>query len=184
MSDQFLPQVPNSAIDKSQTSPVFATRLGIAQMIDDVKALAEAGDYEALIRGLEPLQQILTDLRLLEFDVKKHIAATMPERIVSVPGVGTVERKMKITRRNWDSDELLRKIVVNALVDKETGEIPSSPIEAVEAVVAEIKACVPFTGSTSWRVGALKERGFDPDEWCEENKDGFSIQFNRDRSNG
>jgi hypothetical protein len=108
----------------------------------------------------------------------------MPERKVVVSGVGIVERKAKITRRNWDSEELLRKIVVNALVDQETGEIPSSPVEAVHQVVAEIRACVPFTGSTAWRVGALKERGYDPDEWCEENKDGYSIQFTRDRSNG
>jgi hypothetical protein len=184
MSDQSLPAVPENKLQEAPTTSVMATRLGIAQMVDDAKALAEAGDYEALIRGLEPLQQILGDLRILEHAVKNYIADTMPERKVVVSGVGIVERKAKITRRNWDSEELLRKIVVNALVDQETGEIPSSPVEAVHQVVAEIRACVPFTGSTAWRVGALKERGYDPDEWCEENKDGYSIQFTRDRSNG
>lgn len=165
-------------------SPVFLLRVGIADLIDDAKALAEQGDWESLIRGLGPLQQVLGDLRLLESDVKGYIADTMPERIVSVQGVGTVEKLKKTTRRNWDSEELLRKLVVSAIVDEETGEIPSSPLEAVERVVDEIRACVPFTGSTGWRVGALRERGFDPDEWCEENQDGYSIKFTRNKENG
>lgn len=163
---------------------VEALRVALSRMEQDAQALADAGDWESLIRGLEPLQQILGDLRGIERSVKVWIAETMPERRVSVPGVGTVERKAQITRRNWDSEELLRKLVVRALVDPETGEIPSSPMDAVERVLSEIRACVPFTGSTAWRVGPLRDRGFDPDEWCEENRDGFSIQFSRDRSRG
>lgn len=165
-------------------SPVRSLRIAIGEMVADVQSLAETGDWESLIRGLEPLQQILGDLRILETDVKKYIAETMPERRVHVEGVGSVERKAKITRRNWDSEELLRKIVVGALVDPATGEIPSSPSEAVEKVMLEVKACVPFTGSTGWRVAALKDRGFDPDEWCEQNMDGYSIVFTRDKSEG
>jgi hypothetical protein len=163
---------------------VYQLRVALTAMEDDAKALAEAGDWQSLIRGLEPLQQIIGDLRIIERSVKNWIADTIPERKVTVPGVGTVERKAQITRRNWQSDDLLRKIVVQALVDPDTGEIPSSPMEAVERVLSEIRACVPFTGSTGWRVGALRERGFDPDEWCEENLNGFTIQFSRDRSNG
>jgi hypothetical protein len=165
-------------------SPIRALRVSIAEMVADAQSLAEAGDWETLVRGLEPLQQILGDLRILETDVKKYIAETMPERRVHVEGVGSVERKAKITRRNWDSEELLRKIVVGALVDPVTGEIPSSPSEAVEKVMLEVKACVPFTGSTGWRVAALKDRGFDPDEWCEQNMNGYSIVFTRDKSEG
>jgi hypothetical protein len=166
------------------SNPVLELRISIANMIDDAAALAENGDWESLIRGLGPLQEVLGDLRMLESSVKQYIADTLPERQVTVAGVGTVERLKKTTRRNWDSEELLRKIVVGALVDPETGEIPSSPMEAVDNVMAEVKACVPFTGSTSWRVGALRDRGFDPDEWCEQNTDGYTIKFlrtNRDR---
>ena len=177
-------EVSSGVLQVSDESPVTSLRIAISGMVDDAKALAEAGDWESLIRGLEPLQQVLSDLRLLEHDVKKYIADTMPERLVSVEGVGTVERKAKITRRNWDSEELLRKIVMGALIDPDTGEIPSSPVEAVDKVMGEVRACVPFTGSTGWRVGALKERGIDPDEWCEENSDGYSIQFTRDKTNG
>jgi len=177
-------QVLSGQIEVSSNSPMHSLRVAIADMVADARSLAESEDWESLIRGLEPLQQILSDLRILENDVKNYIAETMPERRVSVEGVGTVERKAKITRRNWDSDELLRKIVMGALLDPDTGEIPSSPLEAVDRVMGEVKACVPFTGSTGWRVGALKDRGIDPDEWCEENRDGYSIQFTRDKKNG
>lgn len=162
-----------------ETSAVYLLRVGIADMMDDATELAKAGDWEALIRGLEPLQQVLSDLRLLESTVKQHIADTLPERMVTVEGVGTVERVSKTTRRNWDSEELLRKIVSMALVDPETGEIPSSPVEAVDKVIDEVRAVVPFTGSTGWRVGELRKRGIDPDEWCEEDRDGYSIKFIR-----
>lgn len=165
-------------------SPVQALRVAIGAMMDDVAALVEAGDWEALIRGLEPLQQVLGDLRLIEQQVKRGIADTMPERRVTVEGVGTVERKAKVTRKNWDSDELLRKIIAVAILDRETGELPSSPMIAADLILQELRAVMPITGSLGWRVTALRERGFDPDEWCEEHRDGFTISFARDRSQG
>lgn len=154
-------------------------RYALMLMSERADALAEAGDWEALITGLAPIQAVLGDLRQLEREVKAHIVDTMPERQVTVEGVGTVERVKKVTRRNWDSAELLRFIVNGALVDSETGEIPSSPVEAVERVMAEIYACAPFTGSTGWRVGALKERGIVVDEWCEENLEDYTLKFIR-----
>jgi len=172
-------EIERSAVHVDVQSPVIQLRTAIADMIDDASSLAENGDWESLIRGLGPLQEVLGDLRILESSVKQYIADTIPERQVTVEGVGTVEKMKKTTRRNWDSEELLRKIVVTALIDPETGEIPSSPVEAVDKVMGEVKACVPFTGSTSWRVGALKERGYDPDEWCEQNTDGYTIKFLR-----
>lgn len=153
--------------------------VGIDAMSESVKELAEAGDWESLARGLAPLQDVLRQMRFLETQVKTSLAEILPERLVTIENVGTVERFRKTTRKNWDSEELLRSIVHIALVDEETGEIPSSPIEAVERVLNEIRACVPFTGSTAWRVGALKERGFDPDEWCDQNVDGYSLKFTR-----
>lgn len=164
--------------------PVQSLRRAILAMSDDAKHLAETGEWEALIRGLEPLQKVLGDLRILERDVKNYIADTMPEPRVTVEGVGTVERKAQITRRNWQSEDLLRLLVRRALVDETTGEIPSSPMEAVSRVLDEIQSCVPFTGSTAWRVGALRDRGLDPDDWCDENLNGFTIKFTRDRSEG
>lgn len=163
---------------------VDALRVAIAGMMDEAAALVEAGDWESLVRGLEPLQQVLGDLRMLEHQVKRGIADTMPERRVSVEGVGTVERKAKVTRRNWDSDELLRKIIAGAILDETTGELPSSPVVAADLILRELRAVMPITGSLGWRVTALRERGIDPDDWCDEDRDGFTISFSRDRSRG
>ena len=164
-----------------QQQPVLALREAIARMSDSVRALAEQGDYEALVRGLEPLQQVIGDLRIIENEAKRAIADTMPDRKVTVEGVGTVERRLKVTRKNWDSDELLRKIVAAAVVDPTTGEIPSSPIEAADRILQEIRACLPITGSLGWRLTALRERGYDPDEWCEEHRDGYTISLSRSK---
>lgn len=154
-------------------------RAGIMSMMASAQEMAEAGDWESLIAGLAPLQSILSDMRFLENQVKQHILETMPDKRVSVQNVGTAERVKRVSRKNWDSDALLRNIVLEALVDQETGEIPSSPVEAVDQVIAEVRACVPFTGSTAWRVGALKERGYDPDEWCDQNLEDYSLKFTR-----
>jgi len=163
---------------------VEALRVAIVRMMDDAAALVQAGDWEALVRGLEPLQQVLGDLRMLEQQVKRGIADTMPERRVTVEGVGTVERKAKTTRRNWDSDELLRKIISGAILDEQTGELPSSPMVAADLILQELRAVMPITGSLGWRVTALRERGIDPDEWCEQDRDGYTVSFLRDRSRG
>lgn len=173
-----------AAPERPGPSPVVALREAIGAMVDDVTALVEAGDWEALVRGLEPLQQVLGDLRLVEQQAKRGIAATMPDRRVTVDGVGTVERKARITRKNWDSDELLRKIIAGAILDEATGEVPSSPVVAADLILQELRAVMPITGSLGWRVTALRERGYDPDEWCEEDRDGFTISFTRDRSRG
>lgn len=167
----------NQQIEVKNSDAIYALREAIAGMLDQVSDLVEAGDWESLLRGLGPLQKIIGDLKIIQDAAKTGIMETMPERMVSVAGVGTVERLRKTTRKNWDSEELLRFIVRHALIDEETGEIPSSPIEAVDQVISEIKAVIPFTGSTSWRVGELKKRGIDPDEWCEQNVDGYSLKI-------
>jgi hypothetical protein len=166
----------DSVISTESTTEV---RNFIEQLSESAQELADKGDWEALVTGLLPLQQIIADMRLLEKQVKDHIIETIPERKVAVPGVGIVERFRKTTRKNWDSEELLRFVVQKALVDQVTGEIPSSPVEAIDRVLTEIRACVPFTGSTAWRVGALRERGFDPDEWCDQDTEGYSLKFIR-----
>jgi len=169
----------NEVAETGEPDGIAQLRYALMLMSERADALAAAGDWEALITGLAPIQAVLGDLRQLEREVKNHIVETMPERQVSVEGVGTVERVKKITRRNWESADLLRFIVQGALVDSETGEIPSSPVEAVERVLVEIYACAPFTGSTAWRVGALKERGIVVDEWCEENLEDYTLKFIR-----
>lgn len=66
--------------------------------------------------------------------------------------------------RKWDHDETIKHVVARALderqVNEETGEIEPS----WAAVARAVKECA---GIGYWRVGALKQRGLDPDEFAE-----------------
>lgn len=174
-------------LERTNWSPdtVAALRLAIMHMAQDVAALREAGDWEALVRGLVPLQDIVSDLRDVERDARMAVADTMPGREVTVDGVARVERKKRTTRRNWDSADLLRRIAFGTIVDPDTGEImDGSPAEVVDRLVAELSEVAPFTGSMGWRVAALRARGFQIDEWCEERSDGYNIRiYKQEESN-
>ena len=66
--------------------------------------------------------------------------------------------------RRWDHDEAIAHVVARALderqVDETTGEVEPSWV----AVARAMKECA---GIGYWRVGALRQRGLDPDEFAE-----------------
>ena len=66
--------------------------------------------------------------------------------------------------RRWDHDEAIKHVVARALderqVDEATGEVEPSWVTVSRAV----KECA---GIGYWRVGALRQRGLDPDEFAE-----------------
>lgn len=66
--------------------------------------------------------------------------------------------------RKWDHDEAIKHVVARALderqVDEATGEVEPSWATVSRA----LKECA---GIGYWRVGALKARGLDPDEFAE-----------------
>lgn len=70
----------------------------------------------------------------------------------------------KRRNRKWDNDEAVKHVVARALderqVNQETGEVEPSWV----AVARALRECA---GISYWRVGALKERGLDPDEFAE-----------------
>lgn len=149
-------------------SPVAELGARVADIRRQVEALAEAGDWEALVRGLVPLQAMMRELRDLEAAVKQAAAECLPEKRVTVEGVGTVERRAAAQRKRWDSGELLRRLVFRSLVDEATGEmLAGDALDAAERVHAVVTDVLPITPSLGWRVGALRARGVDPDEWCE-----------------
>ena len=165
--------------------PVAALSAQVEQIREGIEELAEAGDWEALVRGVVPLAAIMKQLRELEAFAKQRTAETMPEKRLTVEGVGTVERRAATQRRKWDSEELLRKILVQALVDTETGEIKAdTPMEAADVVMHEVLECLPVTPSVGWRVTALKARGFDADEWCETTYGAPTIQITTSNREG
>lgn len=124
----------------------------------DAKRLAEQGDLLGLGDGLERLRAIKRKLGDLERVVEDLTVPLMPRKFVIEDGLGMERKPGGIDRRNWQSEDLLRHLVGDQLVNPETGE----------NVYETLLACVPFTGSMQWRTGALKARGVDTADWCEE----------------
>jgi hypothetical protein len=87
---------------------------------------------------------------------------------VVVDGFGFVERHHKKSRTKWDRDALLSAVRDTRLVDPETGEvIDPTPLDKVLHV----------WNLGAPRLGALKERGIDADEFCEtEERKGWQLK--------
>lgn len=160
---------------------------GVRQLImamDDRRAeLAEAGDIENLAHGAADVDLLIGEFSVVKRQAQADIAKVMAEegeRKREIPGLGIVEVKGGFDRKNWESAKVLHRVIMEAIVDKETGEfIPfGSPTDLADAVEAAIKVCLGMTGSTAWKVGepkadgtykgGLRSLGIDPTDYCDE----------------
>jgi hypothetical protein len=158
--------------------PLGTLRVALAVADQQREMIAAAGDWSSLAYALSSLRSFKGDLDALVRATEDDVARLMPSKRVELPGLGAVERKKGTTRRHWESDELAHEIAMRALTDPETGEMPPLDLwEKVGRVLDELLACAPLTGSTQWRVGALKERKIDPDDWCESSPGRQTITF-------
>lgn len=171
-------------------SGLQALRTAITTLEDQARSIAEAGDVRTLAAGYADLLLIAKDLRTLNGVVEQLLIETMPESInektgktyhdpLVMDGVGTFEVKRRGATYKWDSDELLAKIVRDAIVDRETGEVPDEDtLAAVDRVVDAVRSAAPFTPSMGWRTTVLAEMGVDVDEYRESKRsEGHSIKF-------
>jgi hypothetical protein len=122
-------------------------------------------DIEELARIHYDLQRWRRALTKVAANVEERLAEVMPDKLLELPGLPVMERRRGSTRKQWDSDAVLSRVVRHSLDPEGTGEYPTDPLEAVDRVVTGIKAAAPITPSMGWRVTAL--RGFlDVDEFC------------------
>jgi hypothetical protein len=133
-------------------------RVAIINMLDaDRQAMFDARDWQGLALGRESIDSLIADLKLVADQCKADLI-TLGEQGALPDG-----RELAITEhsaaRRWESQKLLAHIVRTALDPEGTGEIPSSPIEAVSLVVEALSAALPLTASLSWRVTPLIEMG-------------------------
>ena len=155
--------VPRSALPvptdphPQRRSTVQVLTDALDRMVDDIDTLREAGDLEALADGYAELDRFVKAARDVRNHAEDAIAGLMTGRVVNLDDRITLERHTGTVRKQWQSVELLRHLVGDRLVDVSTGE----------DVTDRLVACLPLTGSLSWRAGALREHGVDPDDWCE-----------------
>lgn len=114
------------------------------------------------------LEDANRDLAALRAHFADHIGDRMPEKRVTIDGLGTLEKRKNTSRRAWQTDDLRRAIHDVVLVDSETGEIVEhTPLERERFV---------FPGGTP-RTTAIHALGLDPDEYCNSESRGWSIQI-------
>lgn len=159
-----LPGIP-APVERPDTVAAIRAAIAAAPTRADLLAQGDVGHGAHL---LDAVRAIRRDLSIYEReDVEPAVAELMDERRVEVDGL-TLERRRSTDRRLWQSGDLLRRIVRSVVRDEE-GDLRSwdHPDDLAEALVSEIEAVMPVTGSLGWRVGALRDRGIDPEEWCE-----------------
>lgn len=146
---------------------------GLLALADQADQLAEQGNLAALGDGLGRLREFRKAVTDLERHIESHVANLMTGDVVNLDDEVTLERRRGNVRKRWQSEDLLRHLVGDRLINPDTGE----------NVYETLTACLPLTSSLSWRAGALRERGVSPDDWCvsEPGRVSVAVQVREDR---
>ena len=115
--------------------------------------MEKAGDWRGLLDLLADVRFVLGELKHLERDIETDAARLMPKKIVQTARV-TAERRMSTDRRNWQHEDLAKKVI-----ELEWGNI-DHPQDVARILMA-------YAGFSYWRVTRLRELDIDPDEYCE-----------------
>lgn len=170
-----------SQIEPIQNEGLAHLRRGLLALDDQRQALYEAGDYERLANGGADLKIIVDELAVLLRTVRLNVGELVVDAYegkgrpkVEVPGLGVVEVPSGTERTGWESERLLRDLMLSVIVDPDTGELLSgSAAEIVDALLPVLRSCLPLTASLGWRIGkeadgsGLIGHGFDPDDYSE-----------------
>jgi hypothetical protein len=135
--------------------------MDLTQAVEDTAIAFDAceglADAALLLTRIKDAQR---NLAVLARDVEQEVAARMDDPAMEVPGVGYLERHKVTKKVTWDSDALF-------------GEACKT-----DDPLATLRACLPLTGSLSWRSRALTDHGIDPDDFRErEWTDRYSVRI-------
>ena len=129
-------------------------------------------------RTLDQLVEELLQTRERIIQLREHEQFLIDEIHDTAPGrktetdYGLVEVSKRRNRR-WDHDEVTKHVVSRALderhIDPDTGEVEPSWVVVTRA----LRECA---GISYWRVGALRDRGLDRDEFAEVPSESSSVR--------
>jgi hypothetical protein len=156
--------------------PSFAPDL-LGPFITATTEAIEGEDVEELARFMCTVD----DLYRMVGDVRSALTeayVSHAPKLVELPDLPPLEIRRGAVRKKWESQALLTSIIGRAIIDG-NGEL-LGPVEMRDRIESEVSACVPITPSLGWRVTALRERGFDPDEWSESAPGRASVLIHRE----
>lgn len=149
------------SIEAISTSQLHALLLPSFDVLELVDEHVNDGDQP------EPLAHLLNLLARLKRTTAEVYQATeraylacAGDKKLEVPGLGLVECHKRTKRTNWLHEDLWKDITLKAL------EADEDPVEALWSA-----------SRPTWRVSALKALGLDPDEYCQTEADGWSVQL-------
>lgn len=123
-------------------------------------------DKENVAEALSKLDDILNWLKdikgTLTSQVKK-LNRGSGDKYIPIKSGGTIEVKTGVPRKKWDHAALTAiasEKILEDCIDPETGafEVPPSQIPQM---------MLDYVSISSWKVTKLKEKGIDPDNYCE-----------------
>lgn len=128
----------------------------------------ELGDFAVVLRNLSE------QLRHVQRETLKTMAAKMPKRVVNIEGSGEFTRRKDTGRTGWKWDELLPVLVARALDERRLNEVTGEYEREAEAVARVLNECISFSGG---KVKALRERGVPVGAYCKEEDKGYTVQL-------
>lgn len=152
------------------TSAIITAR-GLHHVIDELDTEAQHAIDGADVEELAHLHVALTKakqrLATICTIVEQVLVDVMPDKRLELPGLPVLERRRGTDRKAWQYED-----VIAALTRLAEGDLA--------ALLDHLLACAPITPSMQWRVGELRARGIEPDEFCTTKPGRVSIQVHEE----
>lgn len=139
----------------------------LTELATEAARLNLGDDLPDMARVLCILRDLKQDAATVYADVEGLMLALMDDRRVEVTGLGVFEAKRRTKRTGWDHDALAVDVIDAVVTD--LGE-DMTPLDTYR----ELKAAFSIGAG---KVTRLRELGLEPDEYCQETPDGWSVQL-------
>lgn len=162
---------PDTSVDKRSVSITLddtapESHQDLARVLlgldDQRRALKRTGNTEILAAGAVALAELRKALSQLERDTKSDVAELMREDDTQrlIVGNRVVERSRTSPTWHYDSDEILKRVMLVALTRQYGSVIPDEVMGATGVIIDALRDCLPLTATgIAWRMGTATTEG-------------------------
>lgn len=158
--------------ENSLSDLLFTARTAAAEM--RTIAAEPESDLDDTLTAVLSVAELRSVLAEVLADLQAHAVDLMRDadtKTYDVPDIGRFERMGSRERKSWDKEALLSAVLDSRMpVDPDTGEVDDADQTPLSRVLHVFNLPAP-------RTTALRERGIDPDEFCESTFKGESLRL-------